>query len=480
MDYNNIVNLLYNKKYLGGVNMNKKYLVLVLVTTMMVSAIAGCSSKDNTKANGSSTVSSTDITDKKTATKSVTLKMWGGVPPESGPQEVCDNFNKEYADKGIQIEYERFVNDADGNLKLETNLLSGGDIDLYMTYSQNNLDKRATGNLALDLTSLINRDNFKPEDVFGSIASTVQVNGKYYSIPTTRGTASWLINKDMFDAAGIPIPTNWTLDEFREIAKQLTKGEGTDKVYGFYLNDTQCTSQALFPAKAVLGGNLNYKDSNATESNFDNPAFLKSLQTIADMMLVDKTAIPYTDELTQKMTPESAFIGGKAAITTADYSIRSVKDVKTYPHTFKTAFVPIPTPDKGDKYILPAGLGDNLCINPESKNVDAAWEFVKWYATKGMLPMSSGGRIPACKDFNLKDISEKFLAGTEDLIDASSYENVVLRVYPDVEPQTISVKGAEIATVTGEECEAVLTGKTTPKEALENMKTKADGLLKAK
>ena len=55
----------------------------------------------------------------------VRLLMWGGVPPESGPQAVCDAFNKEFASKGISIEYERFVNDDQGNMKLETNLLAG-------------------------------------------------------------------------------------------------------------------------------------------------------------------------------------------------------------------------------------------------------------------------------------------------------------------------------------------------------------------
>ena len=35
-----------------------------------------------------------------------------------------------------------------------------------------------------------------------------------------------LINADTFEEAGIEIPTEWTYDEFREIAKKLTHGEG--------------------------------------------------------------------------------------------------------------------------------------------------------------------------------------------------------------------------------------------------------------
>ncbi len=91
------------------------------------------------------------------AKKDVVLKMWGGVPPEAGPQKAVEAFNKQYADKGITIEYERFVNDDQGNLKLETYLLSGSDIDVYISYTRTALLKRAQGNMAMDLTQLIKK-----------------------------------------------------------------------------------------------------------------------------------------------------------------------------------------------------------------------------------------------------------------------------------------------------------------------------------
>ena len=59
----------------------------------------------------------------------ITLRVWGGVPAEAGPQASIDLFNEAFKDKGIQAEYERFVNDDTGNLKLETSLLAGNDVD---------------------------------------------------------------------------------------------------------------------------------------------------------------------------------------------------------------------------------------------------------------------------------------------------------------------------------------------------------------
>lgn len=40
-------------------------------------------------------------------------------------------------------------------------------------------------------------------------------------------------NKDIFDKAGIPYPTNdWTWDDFSTTAKQVSSGEGANRVYG--------------------------------------------------------------------------------------------------------------------------------------------------------------------------------------------------------------------------------------------------------
>ncbi|MDD4573896.1 MAG: hypothetical protein PHR69_06740, partial [Sphaerochaeta sp.] len=64
----------------------------------------------------------------------VLLRLWMGIPAENGPQDVVDAFNREYKDKGIQVEYERYVNNDQGNLKLETNLLAGSGIDVYASY----------------------------------------------------------------------------------------------------------------------------------------------------------------------------------------------------------------------------------------------------------------------------------------------------------------------------------------------------------
>lgn len=180
--------MIINKEEVIVRNM-KKVWALVLTTAMALSVLSGCSGSQKPEATAASGSQEQKTEGEKTEAagnsekETVTLRMWGGVPAEAGPQAACDNFNELYKDKGIQVEYERFVNDDTGNLKLETNLLSGTGVDLYMTYATDVLAKRAGGNMALDLTDLMARDGFDLKQYFGNMAEAYFVDGKPYTIP---------------------------------------------------------------------------------------------------------------------------------------------------------------------------------------------------------------------------------------------------------------------------------------------------------
>ena len=64
-----------------------------------------------------------------TADDPITLRVWGGVPEENGPAELIANF--EAANPDIRVEYTRFVNDDSGNLRLDTALIAGRQVDVY-------------------------------------------------------------------------------------------------------------------------------------------------------------------------------------------------------------------------------------------------------------------------------------------------------------------------------------------------------------
>ncbi|NBQ62463.1 MAG: extracellular solute-binding protein, partial [Proteobacteria bacterium] len=80
------------------------------------------------------------------------------------------------------------------------------------------------------LDDLIKQDSrFEKNIFFKSFMDVLAVAGKQYAVPTHThyGTNVLYYNKNLTDAAGVKIPDDgsWTIDEFIEIAKKLTKKE---------------------------------------------------------------------------------------------------------------------------------------------------------------------------------------------------------------------------------------------------------------
>ncbi len=457
--------------------MLKRKLTTLISMSMIVAMLAGCGStpEKSTQTSGS-TNSATSTT--QTDEKPVVLKFWGGVPAEYGPQLTVDAFNKEYKDKGIQAEYVRYVNDDTGNMKLETTLMAGGDIDAFMTYTSSNLVKRGTGGMALELSDKLAKAGFDPVSELGEAVSPYIYDKKVYGLPTKMENYYILANKNMFDEAGIPIPESWTYEEFRETAKKLTKGEGQDKVYGMYWNTNMEIFRPSYLAQTVLGSDFLFK-AGGKETNLDNPEIVKVNQLVADMMLVDKSAVTHTDNVTQKLSIESIFLAGKSAMSLGVWSIRSIKDLEKYPHDFVTAYLPVPVSDKSAaKYTIGEGvIGDFICVNSNSQNIDKTLEFVLWYTKGGMISMTPYGRVPIYKGIDSNKIVDEYMKNGEKILDRDTVAKF-LEKKENLAVSTVTNRLPEVQKVYNEAIESIFTGKTDASTALSNAKKKADAFLK--
>ncbi|MDF2959302.1 MAG: extracellular solute-binding protein family 1 [Paenibacillus sp.] len=390
---------------------------LFLCSLLMASVISGCSPKkgENAAAPG----------EKKDV---VHLTFWGGVPAEAGPKEVVDNWNKQNPD--IQVEYVRFVNDDVGNVKLDTALMTGQGVDLYGTYNFARFQGRATSGLALDLGQF---KDYNIDDMMGPNAADWKVNGKYYAMPTKKDLHFMWMNKDALDKAGLAVPYNWTWSDMREYAKKLSK----DKQWGL-VQDIVTWDFVLDSPLAVEG--LVKPDGT---SNLENPYTRKILETMHGMMYEDKSRAMYGEQLANKMRVEDEFLKGNAGMFYAgEWIFRFANNVKDYPRNFKIAIAPIPkvTEDQKD-YRVFGGLGDAIAINPKSKNIEAAWKFMKWYADGGMLPLTKGGRIPASKAVSADKSMQILLEGVENLYDVESIKKVLfsneIKTFQNKLPQQI-------------------------------------------
>lgn len=170
------------------------------------------------------------------------------------------------------------------------------------------------------------------------------------------------------------------------------------------------------------------------------------------------------------------FLTGKCAMTIGPWMVRSIKNTADYPHDFVTAFAPYPTMDGTSQYTQ-GGYGDHLCINPKSKNIDAAWEYLKWYATEGMLPVVEGGRVPAANTYDPEKVTAAFLKGAENLIDAETAKNVLIAPASNHAVPSITNKLPEIRKVLQEELENIYTQQKTVQQGMDDAQARAEELL---
>lgn len=470
----------------------RKFLALMLSLTMTVGLLSGCGSKKedepttSTPAASSAAVSKVDGEWYGNADGTpVTLKVWGGIQPEYGYNEAIENFNKEFKDKGIQAEYVRYVNDSDGNLQVDTYLMSGGEIDVLVGYGAANLLNRAESGQLVNLTEMLNEAGFDAAAELGAASmSQYWVDGdQVYGLPTIYSNNRWMmVNVDLFEQAGLEVPYDgWTYDEFLAAAEKLTSGEGLDKTYGMMWCVNQDMVQCLGVVGSTLGQFSYYKNEAGTESNFDAEAWNKGMSLIKTTM--DKGyAYGLDDEISESLTFANTFLEGKAAMSMNISQLRLILDTDTYPHDFKTALVPGPVMD--ESYMTDAykyhnnysGTNDLISIAKSSDHPEACFQFLMWYVTGGMAPLAGYGRIPLWSGFDSGTITT-LLADKGDVMDLDSLANY-LSIDKSAALTTPKLNAYnEIDAVIKEEGQNILLGQKTVEAGLASAKERADALL---
>ena len=165
----------------------------------------------------------------------ITLRLWGGVQPEYGYATLVENFNEEFKDQGIQLEYVRYVNDEDGNLQLDTYLMAGGEIDIFMGYGgTGRLFPRIESGVVLDMTPYLEAAGFDPIQELGEAAVAQYIyDDKYYALPTKyENSCYWFANVEMFEALQqLLLDMGFFVDSFGCLDQQLLQVVDIDRLF---------------------------------------------------------------------------------------------------------------------------------------------------------------------------------------------------------------------------------------------------------
>ena len=409
------------------------------------------------------------------APKAVKLVVWGGVPPENGPQQIVTEWNAAHPE--TQVEYVRFVNDDAGNTKLDVALLSGEQIDAYFTYGVPYMVKRIEGGMAEDLskygfTSFV-KNNIGTSGIF-------RYKNKLYSIPTCKEMQYYMVNKNLFDQAGIAVPTAWTIDDFRAVSKKLTRVADGKTQYGvFYLPFNMSNNFDL--SRNVLGTNYSYK-KGGKESNFDHPIFRQEAQLFYDMMYTDKSTFPYSEVLARKLQAyaQDLLMNQEVAMMkTAPWTLRYVKDTGKYPHDWITSFTPLPTVPKVKNFYNDGALNNWLLMNSRSKYKKETAAFMKFWVTNGWKAMLVGGKIPTYNKADQDQIIDGLFGDSKKLFDVAAFKRVAfdpkMKFY---EPDTITAAAPEILQIRQTEADKYFLRDETLDQFITNLKKRSDDAIR--
>ena len=442
----------------------KKALALVLALCM-IAALCACGQQAAPAASADPAAPAAESEGKKPDDYVGTIRLWSFWDEDSGAASWVEEFNKVYPN--ITLDIHKFSNSGDGNVQLDTALIAG-EVDICMSFAAGKLEERATAGLFYPLDDFLAEagldsvENWGLEDNYG---------GKIVAIPMGGNNDHVIINKDLWDAAGLgEIPTSWTIDEYYDAARAMNKvaADGTVEVYG--CSNFHSIYYWSILARGFLGDDYYYTKDEAGNlvSNITNQAF------------VDAFNVTYRDEGIQAYTP---FMEGKVAMCVMTNAMtRRIANTDEYTFDFPITYAPIPTlyEDQevnycdGIYYFMHLSIA-NSCPDPE-----LAWQFVKWFSTEGSAYYSTVGHMPTYKNVD-RDSIVSIAFGSEEaaaeLIDVEAYKRVVLNYDGPTYIEHEYLGASEISNVLNTVTMDVYRGNMTIEEGFEAMKAQMDAAI---
>ena len=356
---------------------------------------------------------------------------------------LIPEFEKE---TGITVKLESY---SEKNLsdKLTVELATGSStIDVFMTRPLQEAKLFAKNKWSTDLKTFINDPNKTPADwdwadFKKSAVNAVTVDGVVMASPIVGEWTTLFYRKDLFEKAGLKPPT--TLEEMEAAAKKLN--DPANGVAGFVARGNRGAAVTQFSAFLYSFGGDFIKDGKAT---FDTPEAAEAFKFYGRMLK------NYGPPGVTNMSWEQAivvFSSGKAAMwADASVFVSQVTDKTKSQVADQVGYVVFPAGPKGSKpYDVVAWA---LSIPSQSKNKDAAWEFLKWANSKAMTKkmLAAGVTVTRNSAWADKEAGAKFPPGFAEVaqktgVVAVSYDRPVMTAVGEARDAigTVIVKSIE-------------------------------------
>ncbi|UOQ83422.1 ABC transporter substrate-binding protein [Gracilibacillus salinarum] len=388
----------------------KKISWFALIGMLLMVFLAACSGNDETSS-GEDGSSSDD---------QITLKFVHWINDDVGKWE---SLIAKYEEENPNVKIESMplvenMNSEDYFKQLDLMASAGEKMDLVMFSNMNDWVKRIDAGLVAPINEYLDAEGIDINEVYNNTYPAI--DGNYYGLPMKNVTNLVMINKQHLDEAGLEIPTEWTWEDYQKYAEQLT----TDDHYGSYLHSWHNTHSSLKLLSKPENTMILKEDGS---SNADDPMLKASLELRNQLENADKTSVPFTEILSQKLDYRQQFFSGEASmIPIASYMIT---EWGQFTPDFEIAWAPWPKNSADDEAYSAMG-GDLVSVAQNSEHKQEAYDFMRWLTTEGIV--EQGVWVPSWKEADLDTVLEKLASGTEnpDAIDMESLKNALTSVQP--------------------------------------------------
>lgn len=372
--------------------MRKKWLVTLLSVMLVSSLVLAACGKDTANENGKDAE----------AADTVTLNLYTWINEENGSWEKTIAAYEE-ANPGVKINVNALVENMDARdylKKLDLLAASGDKLDMVMFSSSEDLAKRISAGMVDPLNAHLDEEGVNAEEIYNMGVTPADENGTYYALPMKYNTYLIMMNKDHLDEAGLAVPTDWTWDDYKAYAKQLT----TDQRYGSYLHTWSTIYDTL---KLFSKGDESLLIKADGSSNMEDPAVEASLQLRYELERVDQSSEPYANIVSQKLNYRQQFFTEKASMVPIPSYM--VTEWGGFTPEFTIAWAPWPK-DKADDEQYRFASADMIALGKNSEHKEEAYKFMRWMSTEGMLVQNKA--IPAWKQTDVKEVLNNLVATT--------------------------------------------------------------------
>lgn len=342
--------------------------VLALVLAMvMVFSLAACGEKPAVKTEAS-TATQPEASTAKAAEKPagpVEIVYARGVDNTPANKNIVDAFNKKFDGK-IKVKFVEMPNESNKQHdQYVTSFSAGGteydvvDIDVIWPA------EFANAGYALPLDKYLEKDGIKKDEYMAGPIAASTFKGKLWAMPKFIDAGLLFYRKDIAKEA----PATW--EDLIAAAKAGKGKEGTK--FGYLAQAKQYEGLVCNAVEfiAAYGGAVVDGDGNITINSPETIKGLKVMQSIIKSDLVPNNITTFTEQ-----ESHTAYINGQSVfIRNWPYQWALGNDEKQSKIKDKFAMAPLP---KGDKRSAATLGGWLTMINKNSKNPDAAWEFLKF------------------------------------------------------------------------------------------------------